>query len=149
MAKEFIFSSILLLLMLQSSFALETERKVYKPNNNTYEIPYVKPRKSFNITFNSSKITEHPRRIFNSYNPSRWGYYTDRNTNRNRKKYKKIKCDKGYEPICINIKNSDEIQCSCEKERICPYRKKRICYKNRCKCVNIVYWKKNLFNHNN
>ena len=87
MKKGFIFFSMLLLFvfMIQSSFALEIERKIYTPNNNTYEFPSIKSRISFNITFNLSKIAEHRRRIFNAYNPSRWGYYTDRNTKRNRK----------------------------------------------------------------
>ena len=63
---------LLFVFMIQSSFALEIERKIYTPNNNTYEFPHIKSRISFNITFNLSKITEHRRRIFNAYNPSRW-----------------------------------------------------------------------------
>ena len=138
MSKEFIFFSMLLFFMVQSSFALEIERKIYKPNNNTYEIPYVKPRKSFNLTFNSSKITEHPRRIFNAYKPSRWGYYTDRNTKRKKKNCQKMKCNKGYEPI-YNKQRFGKSQCSCVKEKICSYNTRKSCDRNGCKCKKIIF----------
>ena len=137
MSKEFIFFSILLFFMVQSSFALEFERKIYKPNNNTYEIPYVKPRKLFNITFNSSKIIEPPRRIFNAYNPFRRGYYTDRNRYRKKKICQKMKCNKGYEPIS-NKNRFGKSQCSCEKEKRCPFNTHKSCDGNGCKCISNI-----------
>ena len=138
MKKGFIFFSMLLLFvfMIQSSFALEIERKIYTPNNNIYEIPTIKQRKLFNITFNLSKP---PIKIFNTYNPSRWEYYTDRNIKRNRetKNSQASKVGKAYEPkFKFNdfgkSKSSGE---KIERKKKCSYGKHIICYKNKCFCI--------------
>ena len=124
--------------IIQSSFALEIERKIYTPNDNTYEFPPIKSRISFNITFNLSKITEHRRRIFNAYNPSRWGNYTDRNTKRNRKT-KNSHATKigGYKPKSKfngfgKRKGSSK---KIKRKNNCSYGNHNTCYKNKCFCT--------------
>jgi len=136
MAKRVRFFSMLLLFafMIQSSLALETERKSQKLINNTYEFSTIKPRGLFNTTFNKSKIAEPPRIIFNPYSPKRWGYYIDRNKNRNRNKAsensKTITCNNGYKFKCKNNKHV----CSCK----CSYKEHLTCYKKICFCQEIL-----------
>ena len=144
MAKGFIFCSMLLLFVfiIQSSFALEIERKTYNPNNKTYEFQPIKPIRKYNITFNKTKMVSPLRKIFNStkcggrFGPKSKCYVPlpPKPLNLNTT----IKCSKGTKLKCNNF--FGRRNCICQtidpKPLIrCPLGTVRSCDKNmKCKC---------------
>ena len=140
MAKGFIFCSMLLLFVfiIQSSFALENERKTYNPNNKTYEFQPIKPIRKYNITFNKTKMT---KRFGEKFGPKS-KYYAPLplkplNTNTT------IKCSIGSKLKCNHI--FGRRNCICQtidpKPLIrCPFGAFRLCDKNKkCKCKFLNY----------
>ena len=135
MAKGFIFCSMLLLFVfiIQSSFALEIERKTYNPNNKTYEFQPIKPIRKYNITFNKTKMTT---RCGGKFGPKSKCYaplpLKPLNANVT------IKCSIGSKLKCNHI--FGRRNCICQtidpKPLIrCPFGTVRSCDKNmKCKC---------------
>ena len=136
MAKGFIFCSIVLsfAFIIQSSFALEIERKIYKPNNNTLEYLPIKPGRIYNITFNRTKMIplnftkrygSNPK--YNIPKPQKPLFF---NTT--------IKCSKGTELKCNYIFGRRNCICQTIEPKPfirCPLGTVRSCDKNfKCKC---------------
>ena len=144
MAKGFIFCSMLLLFvfMIQSSFALEIERKTYNPNNKTYEFQPIKPIRKYNITFNKTKMVSPLRKIFNSTRRGgRFGPKSKNNVSLSPRPFNlntTINCSKGTKLKCNHL--FGRRNCICQtidpKPLIrCPLGTVLSCDKNmKCKC---------------